>query len=87
MMVRCSLFEISRWLIRILDAGTTGLLSKIWMPLDEFTRDTIAGLSSDDMVVTTGSSTEVYKKYGAGADEAAIAFMKAHTARLQGNSD
>jgi hypothetical protein len=87
MMVRGSLRGISRKLTNILDAGTTDRLAAYWVPLDEFTKDTIAGLSSGDMVVATDSAAEVYKKYGAGTDEAAIELMKEHTARLQGHGN
>ncbi|TFK89630.1 NAD(P)-binding protein [Polyporus arcularius HHB13444] len=50
--------------------GTTPVLSKFWMPLDEYTKHTIEGLVRGDPEVAVGLSAAVLEKYEKGKREA-----------------
>jgi len=43
--------------------GTTEALSKFWVPLDVYTKDTIEGLQRGDSVVCSGIAQTSYEKY------------------------
>ncbi|KAI0721305.1 NAD(P)-binding protein [Cerioporus squamosus] len=49
--------------------GTTPTLSKVWMPLDEFTKHTMEGLIRGDPEVAVGFSSQVLEKYEKGKRE------------------
>lgn len=46
-----------------IDEGTTERLSKIWMPLDEFTNTVMDGLKRGDPQIAAGMSKKQYEKY------------------------
>lgn len=48
---------------RILAEGTTGALSRFWMPLEEYTKETIEGLQRGVNVVCSGMSKNIYEKF------------------------
>lgn len=52
-----------------LDAGTSGQLTKLWMPLDKYTELTIEGLKRGDFTISTGGSLAWYEKHEAGKEE------------------
>ncbi|KAJ3867629.1 hypothetical protein EV359DRAFT_34032 [Lentinula novae-zelandiae] len=43
--------------------GTTGALSRFWMPLEEYTKETIEGLRRGVNVVCSGMSKNIYEKF------------------------
>ncbi|KAF9059537.1 hypothetical protein BDP27DRAFT_1195378, partial [Rhodocollybia butyracea] len=43
--------------------GTTEKLSKFWMPLDAYTKETIEGLQRGDSVVSSGMAKFAYEKF------------------------
>jgi len=43
------------------EQGTTETLSKFWMPLDQYTKETVAGLRRGDIHVASGKADEVFK--------------------------
>ncbi|KAJ4499797.1 hypothetical protein C8R41DRAFT_900171 [Lentinula lateritia] len=43
--------------------GTTGALSRFWMPLEEYTKETIEGLQRGVNVVCSGMSKNIYEKF------------------------
>ncbi|TFK89629.1 NAD(P)-binding protein [Polyporus arcularius HHB13444] len=49
--------------------GTTPALSKLWMPLDEFTKHTMEGLIRGDLQVAVGFSAQLLVKYEKGKRE------------------
>ncbi|KAJ7169600.1 hypothetical protein C8R46DRAFT_993902 [Mycena filopes] len=52
------------------EQGTSEMLSKFWMPLDEYTRKTIAGLQRGDIHVAAGTAEVVLKRFAeAGLNE------------------
>ncbi len=51
------------------DQGTTPALSKLWMPLDEFTKHTMEGLIRGDSEVAVGFSAQLLEKYEKGKRE------------------
>ncbi len=55
---------------RLTDQGTTPVLSKFWMPLEEYTKHTIEGLVRGDPEVAVGMSAAVLEKYEKGKREA-----------------
>ncbi|KAJ4471472.1 hypothetical protein J3R30DRAFT_1083494 [Lentinula aciculospora] len=61
-----SVIEISPPLVEseLHDAeGTTETLSKLWMPLDEYTKETMKGLQKGDNVVCSGMAKIAYEKF------------------------
>ncbi|KAJ3813500.1 hypothetical protein F5876DRAFT_87031 [Lentinula aff. lateritia] len=48
---------------RKLAEGTTGALSQFWMPLEEYTKETIEGLRRGVNVVCSGMSKSIYEKF------------------------
>lgn len=46
-----------------IDERTTERLSKIWMPLDEFTNTVMDGLKRGDSQIAAGMSKKQYEKY------------------------
>ncbi len=46
---------------RISEQGTTEKLSKFWMQLDQYTKETVAGLRRGDFHVASGKADEVFK--------------------------
>ncbi len=49
--------------------GTTEKLSKIWMPLDQYTKETVEGLQRGDHVVASGNAKIAYEKFEQGKEE------------------
>ncbi|KAF8203083.1 hypothetical protein BJ912DRAFT_1053089 [Pholiota molesta] len=49
--------------------GTTEMLSKFWMPLDEFTDLTVEGLRKGDDYITVGSATQHFENFEKGKPE------------------
>ncbi|KAJ7042526.1 hypothetical protein C8F04DRAFT_1076216, partial [Mycena alexandri] len=45
------------------EQGTTEMLSKFWMPLDEYTKTTIEGLRRGDIHVAAGAAAAVVKRF------------------------
>ncbi|KAJ7176062.1 NAD-P-binding protein [Mycena crocata] len=45
------------------DQGTTSMLSKAWMPLDEYTKHTVEGLRRGDVNVACGLSGKTLKRF------------------------
>ncbi|KAF8829571.1 hypothetical protein HHX47_DHR3000959 [Lentinula edodes] len=43
--------------------GTTGALSQFWMPLEEYTKETMEGLQRGVNVVCSGMSKNIYEKF------------------------
>lgn len=56
--------------------GTAETLSKYWMPLTEFTKLTMAELSTDAAQIPIGMAARAYEKYEAGKLEAADKFYE-----------
>ncbi|KAI0778527.1 NAD-P-binding protein [Trametes elegans] len=50
--------------------GTTPALAKFWMPLDEFTKQTVAGLIRGDPQVAVGTAGQQLEQYENGKSEA-----------------
>jgi len=53
----------------VLDQGTTPELSKVWMPLDEFTPLAMGGLKRGDMQIPIGMAKLQYNKFEDGKVE------------------
>jgi len=56
--------------------GTTEALSKFWMPLEQYTKETVAGLQRGDQFITCGTATDVFNKYETGKVEVAENIQK-----------
>jgi len=56
--------------------GTTEMLSKSWMPLDEFTKTTVDGLKKGDEHLAAGSSKALFEKYNQGKYETVLKMLK-----------
>ncbi|KAH9486746.1 putative oxidoreductase DltE [Psilocybe cubensis] len=56
--------------------GTTPMLSKFWMPLDQFTKETMEGLQRGDAHIAVGTSKSAFEKYEEGKAEAALGIQK-----------
>lgn len=52
------------------DQGTTPALSKFWMPLDAFTKETMEGLCRGDLQITAGNAKQTWEKWDEGKPEA-----------------
>jgi hypothetical protein len=56
--------------------GTSEALSKVWMPLDEYTRLTMEGLRKGDRQISSAGSLAALQRFDAGKLEMAEAFHK-----------
>ena len=53
-----------------LDQGTRDFLSKRWMPLDEFTKEALAGLIEGGLQIPVGNARPAWTKFETGKAEA-----------------
>lgn len=65
--------------------GMTGSLSRFWMPLSEFTKLTMAKLSTDAAEIPIGMAAHAYEKYEAGKLEATNKFYEQQRAMFNLN--
>ncbi|KAF5368340.1 hypothetical protein D9758_002422 [Tetrapyrgos nigripes] len=63
--------------------GTTERLSKIWMPLDEFTRNVMNGLKNGDPVIAVGSAKGNYERFELPKEEILANFVKVMHKQVQ----
>ena len=62
----------------LLDQGLTPMLSKIWMPLSEFTEKAMTGLHTGDVQVPIGMGAVLWEQFEKGKMERIEEFRK-HT--------
>ena len=60
----------------ILAEGTSEALSKIWMPLDEYTKVTMEGLRAGDPYISASASLDAFNKFDRAKWDATLAIMK-----------
>ncbi|KAG6911814.1 hypothetical protein DXG01_000061 [Tephrocybe rancida] len=58
--------------------GTTEKLSKFWMPLDEYTRLTMEGLTNGESHIAAGSASDAFKRFDSGKVELAERLYNMH---------
>ena len=66
MIVRHIVYHLLKYADRIIDQGTTPRLSKVWMPLSEFTPLAMQGLLHGDMQIPVGKTAKQWEKYEKG---------------------